>query len=339
MEIQEKVNLKAHNTFGINAKASQFIEIHSIEEAQALFQSPVFKEKKHLFLGGGSNVLLSQDFDGLVVKNQILGIEVREEGDDVFLSVGAGENWHELVMFCVDHSYAGLENLSLIPGSVGASPMQNIGAYGVEVKDSITEVEAIEIKSGQRVQFSNAECQFDYRSSIFKTSHRNRYFIVGVQFKLSKTPKFKTSYGAIKEELSRLGISDDNLSIKAISQAVINIRQSKLPDPKEIGNSGSFFKNPIVDKEQYAMLQKEYPEIPGYEQNNGSVKLAAGWLIEKAGWKGFKRGNYGVHEKQALVLVNYGGASGEEILQLSEEILQDVAAKFQVRLEREVNII
>ena len=338
--MENNVNLKALNTFCIEVFAKEFESINSKEAAVTFFKSQDFSNKDFLILGGGSNLLLTEDFNGIVIQNNLKGIDViKEDENHVFLKVGAGENWHEFVLSCIDKNLAGVENLSLIPGNVGASPMQNIGAYGVEVKDLITEVETIAIENGEVRIFSNEECQFDYRSSIFKTSHKNRYFISAVTFKLSKKPTFNVSYGAIKSQLELNGISEENLSIKAVSDAVIEIRQSKLPDPKKIGNSGSFFKNPVVNKETFSKIKRRFKDMPAYELPNGEYKLAAGWLIEKTGWKGYTEGNYGVHKKQALVLVNYGGASGLEIYDLSERILLSVRKKFGVTLDREVNII
>lgn len=338
--MNKNFNLKELNTFGIEVSANQFVALESIEAAQDFFKSNSLEVGSFLILGGGSNILLTQDFEGIVIHNQIKGKElIKEDDDHYYLKVGAGENWHKLVEYCVENNYAGIENLSLIPGNVGASPMQNIGAYGVEVKDLITEVEAIEIATGNVVTFNNEDCKFDYRSSIFKTTHKDQYFITSVSFRLDKKASFKTDYGAIKSELATKGIEEAELSIKSISDAVIAIRQSKLPDPKKIGNSGSFFKNPVVSATKFEALKKKFKSMPAYELPQGDFKLAAGWLIENVGWKGYTEGNYGVHKNQALVLVNYGGATGLEIYDLSERILRSVNEKFGVLLEREVNII
>lgn len=337
--IQQK-NLKSLNTFGIEVFAKKFIELKSFDEASEFFKKEDLSDEKILILGGGSNLLLTEDFDGIVIQNVLKGITTVEENEEnITLKVGAGENWHEFVMFCVDHEYSGVENLSLIPGNVGASPMQNIGAYGVEVKDFITEVETLSVEDGSKKIFSNQECQFDYRSSIFKTTHKKQYFISAVTFQLTKKPVFNVEYGAIRSQLESNGITEQTLTIKAVSDAVIAIRKSKLPDPKEIGNSGSFFKNPIVTEVTFEKLKKKFKDMPAYQLPLGGYKLAAGWLIEKTGWKGYTEGEYGVHKKQALVLVNYGNASGLEIYDLSERILQSVKKKFGVELEREVNII
>lgn len=335
-----QIELSGLNTFGIPAKAKSYIELNSLEEAVSFFRTSYPENENTLILGGGSNILLTSDFDGLVIKNELKGIHlIKEDNQHVELKVGAGENWHQFVLFCVGKGYGGIENLSLIPGNVGASPMQNIGAYGVEVKDVITEVEAIKIDSAELQYFSNQDCQFDYRSSIFKTKLKHQYFITSVSFKLDKAPIFKTDYGAIKEQLKLNNIKLEELSIQAISDAVIAIRQSKLPDPSELGNSGSFFKNPVVDHSLFSKLRSSYPDMPSYPLSDKKYKLAAGWLIEKAGWKGFREKDYGVHEKQALVLVNYGKASGKEIFKLSDRIVASIKEQFGIVLEREVNII
>jgi UDP-N-acetylmuramate dehydrogenase len=340
MEIKTNIELKPYNTFGINAKAKEFIKINSKEDAIKLFRSKDYSTKKHIILGGGSNILLTQNFDGTVIKNDIRGIQIIEEGDNsITLEVGAGENWHNFVLFCIEKGYAGVENLSLIPGCVGASPMQNIGAYGVEVKDLILSVKTIQIKNSEEVEFENHSCGFGYRTSIFKTTHKNQFFITSVQFKLLKNAEYNISYGAIRKQLEKDGITEEMLNIKAVSNAVIAIRKSKLPDPKKIGNSGSFFKNPVIEREVFERLKSRYKDMPAYELPTGGYKLAAGWLIEKAGWKGYTDGNYGVHKDQALVLVNYGEASGKLIYNLSERILRDIDKRFGVELEREVNII
>ena len=289
-----------------------------------------------LILGGGSNILFTQDFDGIVLLNSIKGISVVDENEnEIILEVGAGENWHEFVLYCVKKNYGGLENLSLIPGNVGASPMQNIGAYGVEVKDSVNTVKFIDLKSGLSDELTTEHCEFAYRSSIFKTKFKNQKFITHVRFKLNKRPVFNTSYGAIEEELMKLNLIP---SVENISSAVINIRRSKLPDPKLIGNAGSFFKNPVISFEKAEKLKTEFPEVPLYPSGDSGMKVAAGWLIEKAGWKGKRFNNFGVHAKQALVLVNYGGSKGSEINILADKIRESIREKFDVELEKEVNI-
>lgn len=338
MKVSRNVSLKDLNTFGIDAKANQLIEVHSVEDVKAFCQDDAFQSVDKLVLGGGSNILLTQDFDGVVVLNKITGKEViREDEQHVYVKIGGGEVWHEFVLWAIENHWAGIENLSLIPGSVGAAPMQNIGAYGVEIKDTFFELEAVNRQTGEVEVFDLETCQFGYRSSIFKTSHKDQYIIANVTFRLNKTPQFNTSYGAIQSQLEANGIKE--LSIKAVSDAVIQIRESKLPDPKEIGNSGSFFKNPVVDKDTFEQLFEKYPDVAHYPLEDGTVKLAAGWLIDKGGWKGKQFGDYGVHKRQALVLVNYANATGSQIYQLSEDIKQDIKAKFGVDLEREVNII
>ncbi|MCE3296955.1 MAG: UDP-N-acetylenolpyruvoylglucosamine reductase [Crocinitomicaceae bacterium] len=334
--ISENVDLKPFNTFGVAAKAAQFTRFGSVDELNEILAAA---EGQALFiLGGGSNILLTQDIDALVLKNEIKGMELVEKDDDsVLVRVGAGEVWHEFVLYCVEHGYAGVENLSLIPGNVGASPMQNIGAYGVEVKDVIFEVEAFNLENKAVQVFSNEECEFGYRESVFKRALKGKYVITHVTFKLSANPKINTSYGAIESELKTRGISEP--TIKDVSDAVIAIRQSKLPDPKEIGNAGSFFKNPVVEQSVFERIRANHPDVPSYPAETGKVKIPAGWLIEQAGWKGKTFENYGVHKNQALVLVNYGGATGRQIWDLSSMILEDINTKFGVELEREVNVI
>jgi UDP-N-acetylmuramate dehydrogenase len=333
--IQTNKNLKEYNTFGISVKAEMFAVFSSIEELKQILS--LRNNKKLLVLGGGSNLLLTKDFDGLVIKNEIKRFEVTEEtASEVIVESGAGENWHEFVLNCIDKGFGGIENLSLIPGSVGASPMQNIGAYGVEIKDVFESLSAYHIASGEIHYFDKTKCEFGYRESIFKNKVKGEYIILTVTFRLTKNPTINSSYGAINEQLKVMGI--ENPTIQELSAAVIAIRQSKLPDPKIIGNAGSFFKNPTVEIALLEQIQKNYPDIPNYPAVNGK-KLAAGWLIEKAGWKGRTFDNYGVHKLQALVLVNYGNCTGQEIFDLSSQIIQDVFEKFGVLLEREVNIL
>lgn len=338
MRISENVLLRPYNTFGIAAQARYFASFSSADELQELLESPPQPGLSHMILGGGSNVLFTRNFDGILLKNEIKGITVvREDDGYVYVKVGAGENWHGFVMDCIRNNRAGLENLSLIPGNVGASPMQNIGAYGVEIKDSFYELEAYNLQDHTTVLFNNADCQFGYRESVFKRQYKGQFAILSVTYRLSKHPKLNTSYGAIEEELKHMGVQD--VTIQAISQAVINIRSSKLPNPAEIGNAGSFFKNPTVDAAKYASLKEAFPHIVAYAVADGQYKLAAGWMIEQCGWKGFREGDAGVHARQALVLVNYGNATGNEIYQLSQRVLDSVHEKFGVELEREVNII
>ena len=334
--ISENISLKPFNTFGIDVKASRFATFSSTSELNEILKSN--KNESLLILGGGSNLLLTKDFEGLVLRNEIKGIEVISETDsDVIVKVGAGEVWHEFVLYCISQNFCGIENLSLIPGSVGASPMQNIGAYGVEIKDVFEKLEAVEIATGEIHTFDNATCEFGYRESIFKHSVKNQYVITQVYFKLSKKQNTNTSYGAINQQLELMGISKP--SIKDVSDAVIAIRSSKLPNPKEIGNAGSFFKNPVIDLDHFQDILKEYPNAPSYPVGDDQVKVPAGWLIETAGWKGKMVGGTGVHKNQALVLVNYGSATGEEIYQLSTDIIADINQRFKILLTREVNIL
>ena len=332
-------SLRAFNTFGIEASASQFVEISSVEQYITLRHSSEFSHLPHLFLGGGSNVLLTKNQEALVVKISIPGISIlKEDADFVWVKGGAGVVWDEFVQYTVDQGWSGLENLSLIPGTVGAAPMQNIGAYGVEIKDTFDSLEALNLTTLEVEVFDAKACAFGYRESFFKRAGKGHYLISSVTFKLAKKPSVKTSYGAIQEVLAAKGISQP--SIREVADAVVEIRKSKLPDPKEIGNSGSFFKNPTVSASEAARIITQNPGIPHYPVDGSTeVKFPAGWFIEKAGWKGFRRGDAGVHAKQALVLVNYGEAKGEDILALSEEIKQSIKDTFGVSLETEVNIL
>ena len=332
-------SLRAYNTFGIEAEARQFVEISSIDQYVSLRKSGEYAHLPHLFLGGGSNVLLTKAQEALVVKISIPGISViKEDAEFVWLKGGAGVVWDEMVQYAVNQGWSGLENLSLIPGTVGAAPMQNIGAYGAEIKDTFESLEALNLQTLELEVFDAKACAFGYRESFFKRAGKGQYLISSVTFKLSKKPSIKTSYGAIQDVLASKGITQP--SIREVADAVIEIRQSKLPDPKEIGNSGSFFKNPTVSASEASRLMAEFPGIPNYPvEGSSDVKFPAGWFIEKAGWKGFRRGDAGVHAKQALVLVNYGEATGGEILALSEEIKQSIKEKFGVALETEVNIL
>jgi UDP-N-acetylmuramate dehydrogenase len=332
-------SLRGYNTFGIEAEARQFVEINSVEQYVSLIRSGEYAHLPHLFLGGGSNVLLTKAQEALVVKISIPGIEVvKEDADFVWLKGGAGVVWDEFVQYAVNHGWSGLENLSLIPGTVGAAPMQNIGAYGAEIKDTFESLEALNLRTLALETFDAQACAFGYRESFFKRAGKGQYLISSVTFKLAKKPAVKTSYGAIQEVLATKGITQP--SIREVADAVIEIRKSKLPDPKEIGNSGSFFKNPTVSASEASRLIAAYPGIPHYPvEGSTDVKFPAGWFIEKAGWKGFRRGDAGVHAKQALVLVNYGEATGAEILALSEEIKKSIKDTFGVALETEVNIL
>ena len=342
MQVQENFSLKKLNTFGIAVNAKYFATFNTVDEINELLefnkQQTINLKQQILVLGGGSNILFTKNFDGLVLKNEIKGIKIIKEDEHyVYVQSGAGENWHQFVLYCIHNNFAGVENLSLIPGNVGASPMQNIGAYGVELKEVFYALEAFHLTEKKIHQFTLNDCEFGYRESIFKKKFKNEFAIINVIFRLSKIPHFNTSYGAIGQELEKMGVEE--WSIKAISDAVINIRTSKLPDPSQIGNAGSFFKNPEVTHSIFDILYSKFPGIVGYNLPSGNVKLAAGWLIEQCGFKGYRKGDAGCHEKQALVLVNYGKANGDEIFNLSEIIIASVKEKFGVVLEREVNII
>jgi UDP-N-acetylmuramate dehydrogenase len=337
MEIIKDFSLKAYNTFGIDAKAKEFVAVHTVEElAQVLKDN---KGKKLFILGGGSNMLLTQDIDALVIHVDLKGKEViKHEEGHVHIKGMAGENWHQFVLYCIDKNYGGLENMSLIPGNVGTTPIQNIGAYGTEIKDTFISCEAMNIDTQEIRTFTKEECEFGYRESIFKGRLKGQYIIISVTFRLTtENHKINTSYGDIAAELTKHNITIP--TIKDVSNAVTAIRQSKLPDPKELGNSGSFFKNPIITIEQFEKVYLHHPQMPHYTLNDTEVKVPAGWLIEQAGFKGRRFGNAGVHAKQALVLVNYGNATGKEILNLSKNIQQTVLDKFGIAIEAEVNII
>lgn len=338
MEIVQNISLKAFNTFGIDVRTQYFSEIESVDDIREALSFANKNQLPYLVIGGGSNILFTQNFQGLIIKNNLKLIEViHEDQNNYYIKSSAGEVWHQLVLYCIENNYAGIENLSLIPGSVGAAPLQNIGAYGVELKDVFYELEAYHIPTQTIEKFNLNDCAFDYRESIFKTNLKNQYIILNITLQLKKNPQFNIEYGAIKEELEKMNCT--SLSVKAISQAVINIRSSKLPNPKEIGNAGSFFKNPIINQEQSDQLKKEFPSIPIYPSKANQFKVAAGWLIEQCGWKGFRKADYGCHAKQALVLVNYGTAKGQEIFDLSTAIKESVFEKFGIELEREVNIV
>jgi UDP-N-acetylmuramate dehydrogenase len=338
MQIQENISLRPYNTFDIDVTARYFAKFTSLDElAELLDFSRSKPEMRRLVIGGGSNILLTKNFDGLVARNEMQGIEiVKADKEHVYVRAAAGENWHQFVLYCIDNDFAGVENLSLIPGNVGASPMQNIGAYGVEIKDVFHQLEAYNITENKIEKFSGKDCEFGYRESVFKRKYKEQYVITTVTFKLNKLPSFNIQYGAIKQELEKMGVQQ--LSIQAISQAVISIRQSKLPDPKKTGNAGSFFKNPTINKEQFENLRNQFPAIVGFHVNDHEVKVAAGWLIEQCGWKGYREGDAGCHGQQALVLVNYGHAKGSEIFDLSSKIMESVRKKFGIQLEREVNV-
>ncbi len=336
MYIKNNISLQAYNTFGIEAKARFFSEIRSHHILKQLYVGQITKIRPLIVLGAGSNVLFTRDYDGLVLLNATKGIKLLDESDDdVLIEVNSGESWDGFVNYTLEKGWYGLENLSLIPGTVGAAPIQNIGAYGHEVKDYIRSVKAFDIEKGKVHVFTNEACKFSYRSSVFKTTHKGRYFIVSVTFNLTKIASPDMEYGRLKDELAGV----DPITPKDISEAVKRVRRSKLPDPDTLKNAGSFFKNPEVSQKIAQKLLKSFPDMPSYPQANGTIKLAAGWLIEQAGWKGKKIGDAGVHDKQALVLVNHGNASGMEILSLSTEIQRSVFKQFAVKLDREVNVI
>ena len=332
-------NLKNYNSFGLNVVASYFANVDSLAQLKDLMQSPGFKEDRRLVLGGGSNVLFLDDFfDGLVIHYTKTGWEIVEETEnEVIVRAHAGTNWSDFVDEMVDAGYHGIENLSLIPGNVGAAPMQNIGAYGVELKDSFEKLEAFDFQTGKLVSFDKKSCDFGYRSSFFKHGGKDRYFILSVQLRLKKQGQLNRGYGNISDYLKQQGV--ENPSIKDLSQAIKAIRSSKLPDPLVIGNAGSFFKNPVIHQLLFEDLQQEFPKIPSYPSGTSMIKVPAAWLIDQAGWKGYRKGDAGVHEKQALVLVNYGNAVGREIFALAMQIQLDVKNKFGIQLEPEVNII
>jgi UDP-N-acetylmuramate dehydrogenase len=337
--VQENIELLPYNTFKIASRARYFTTVRTVAEINALLQSDLFTKNRSLILGGGSNLLFTGDFDGLVIKNELKEVAKVEENDQTIkLKVGAGENWHELVMYCVSNDLGGIENLSLIPGTVGAAPMQNIGAYGVEIKEVIHKVEGIELSTGKVRSFTNAECKFGYRESIFKQELKNKFFISSITLTLTKKDHhFNTNYGSIAEVLKERNVQ--KVTVRAISEAVIEIRKKKLPDPILIGNAGSFFKNPSVDFSVFENLKNRFPSIPSFPGENNLIKIPAAWLIEQNGWKGKTLENIGVHKDQALVLVNYGGGDGKKIWQLARDIQSSVKEKFDISLQPEVNII
>ena len=334
MLIEKDVSLLPFNSFHLDVRAAEFVSVKTINDLEDVIR----QKTPLLILGGGSNLLLSKKVEGLVMKMDIGGIdEVKEDHTHIYVRAGAGENWHDFVNYTMQRNWGGLENLSLIPGQVGAAPIQNIGAYGVELKDTFYELEAYDRKEQKVFTLGVNDCRFGYRDSIFKSAEKGRYIILNVTFVLRKSPVLHTSYGAIREELRKMGV--ESPTIRDVSQAVINIRRSKLPDPADIGNAGSFFKNPVVDQAKFVSLSENYSDMPAYPHEDKSVKLAAGWLIEQCGWKGYRKGDAGVHKDQALVLVNYGHAKGKEILELSEKIEDSVYRKFGIMLEREVNVV
>lgn len=333
-QVHHQYPLKSLNTFGFSVIADTCIFVENESDLNGYIRE--FSGQPKSILGGGSNVVITKTVDSILLVNRIKGCRmVEESAHHVVLEFGGGENWHDSVMHTVDQGWGGLENLSLIPGTVGAAPIQNIGAYGAELKDCFVQLTAVDIETGESKIFSNDDCKFGYRESVFKHQHKGRYFITRVQFKLSKNPVIKTQYGDIQQTLENWGISRPGVA--DVSKAVIHIRRSKLPDPSKIGNCGSFFKNPIVEQTVFHVLSQQYPNIKSFDAGPGKVKIPAGWLIETAGWKGYREADFGVHEKQALVLVNYGNATGNEILGLAHKIQADVLNKFQIHLEMEVN--
>lgn len=334
--MEKDYSLKKINSFGIDVSTNYYLPIHKSEELHTFLKSDLNKTLPVFILGGGSNVLFTGDFQGVILHAQMKGIHlVSETKDHCMLEVAAGENWDEFVNYCVEKNFHGIENLSLIPGFVGASPIQNIGAYGAEVSDVIAKVNGIDLSDGSSKTFDTSECQFGYRDSIFKRELKNRFFITSVVFNLFKKANFRLDYGNLSEEVKSLG----DITLKNIRLAVINIRNSKLPDPLVTGNAGSFFKNPVISTDLFEKIQKEYPQVPSFPASPGFIKIPAGWLIERCGWKGKTLGNTGVHDKQALIIVNKGNATGREIFDLSEKILKSVQSAFGITLEREVNVI
>ncbi len=339
LPLQENVNLLPFNTFHIDVNARYFVSAKSVDDVTSLLDEDIFRQNRRIFLGGGSNILFTKDFDGLVIRNELRGIEVIDEDtESVVLRVQSGENWHAFVMYCVERDFGGVENLSLIPGTVGAAPMQNIGAYGVEVRDVIVEVEAVELSTSKVITFPNTACKFGYRESYFKHEGKDRFFISSVTLRLTKKHhRYNTTYGALEDTLRQF--HGGERSIKTISDSVIHIRRSKLPDPAVVGNAGSFFKNPSIAESEFEELKKNYPGIPGYTETSGLVKVPAGWMIEQCGWKGKRFSSIGVHPNQALVLVNYGGGTGGEVENLARKIQSSVKEKFNITLHPEVNIV
>lgn len=336
--LESDVNLSPFNTLGVGAKAHRFLSVTSVRQLQQALEINEVQKLPKFILGGGSNVLFLNGFSGCVLRMEIKGRELVKENDrQVWFKIGAGENWHETVLYCVEEGLGGIENLSLIPGTVGAAPIQNIGAYGVELEELFDSLEAVEIASGEKKTFTKKECRFGYRDSIFKNELKGKFAVTSVTLCLSKQPEVNTTYGAIEAELEDCGVSDP--TIRDVSEAVIRIRSRKLPDPKQLGNAGSFFKNPIVGRDTYEALKKGHDDIPGYALGDEKVKVPAGWLIEQAGWKGKMIGKAGTYEHQALVIVNHGGATGGEILELSRDIRSSVYQKFGIELVPEVNII
>jgi UDP-N-acetylmuramate dehydrogenase len=334
-QVQQNISLKPYNTFGIDANAFYFCNCQTEKDLTGILSDPAYKHLNKLVLGGGSNVLFTKNFNGLIILNSIKGKEIIDEDDNtVILRVGAGEDWDELVEYTVKNDLAGLENLSYIPGNVGASPIQNIGAYGEEVKNTISEVETIDLQTLKKINYKNEDCQFGYRSSIFKHELKGKSIITHVIFTLNKQHIFNLDYGSLNETVKQKG----KVTLQNIRDSIIEIRKSKLPEPEELGSAGSFFKNPIIEADQYENLQQHFPNIPAYQLSENEFKVPAGWLIDQLGWKGYREGDAGVHKKQALVLVNYGNATGKQIYSLSQKIIQSVKGAYGIELEYEVNV-
>lgn len=337
MKLFQNYPLQDVTTFHAKVFAKYYTVFSSVDFLKQILTSPEVKSMPFIILGGGSNVLFTGNFNGVIIRNAIEGIEVvKEEEDAIYIKANAGEKWHDVVLYCVNRNYGGIENLSLIPGTAGAGPIQNIGAYGVELKDVLVELEAINIHTLEMEKFTNAECKFGYRDSIFKEEQKGKYIILSVILKLNKNPKVNVSYGTLSKELEGMGITRP--TVKDVSNAVIKIRSAKLPDPEKLGNAGSFFKNPVIANAQFERLKEEHPGVVSFPAADGHAKIAAGWLIEQSGWKGKRIGDAGVHKDQALVLVNYGNATGKEIFDLSTQVINSVKQKFGIELEREVNI-
>ncbi len=344
MKIEENKSLKHYNTFGIDVSARYYAEIGSVEDFRELLADKKLGNQKKLVLGGGSNILFTKNFDGLVIRNCLHGVSFSNpNGKMITVTAAAGEIWHKVLLQCIERNYAGIENLSLIPGCIGAAPMQNIGAYGVEIKDVFEQLEAVDIRTGELITLKLADCHFGYRESIFKNEYKDKFLITSITLRLTNMNipnalyRFKTDYGDIKAILSDMRVYD--LNIKAVSDAVVKIRSSKLPDPNELGNAGSFFKNPVVSKAKYEEMVFNNPLMPSYLQPDGTVKIPAGWLIEQCGWKGKQVGHTGAHKTQALVLVNYGSATGDEVYQLALDIQYSVKEKFGIEISPEVNVV
>ncbi|HEX2984706.1 MAG TPA: UDP-N-acetylmuramate dehydrogenase [Ignavibacteriales bacterium] len=338
MEILKDYSLKILNTFGIEAKTKYFTEVNNLTGLLQALEQLDKLHVPHLMLGGGSNILFTKDFDGLTIKNSLMGIKVIEETpDNILIEAGGGENWSGFVQYCIDRNYGGIENLILIPGCVGAAPIQNIGAYGVEIKETFHSLQAIELATGITREFKALECNFGYRDSIFKRELKNRYVIIKVRFLLAKNPAVNLNYEAVRKGVEEAGVT--NPTIKDIGRIISEIRMAKLPNPAVVGNAGSFFKNPEIKLEKYQEIKEKYPDIKSFPTESGNIKIPAAWLIEKSGWKGKRVGNTGSYEKQALALVNYGGATGKEVYELSQKIMDSVSGMFGIELEREVNII